>query len=218
MDLNIQEIVALASSSGLTAFVGYKIKNWLIVRKTNEFKMQEHQLFITLKRAKNEVDKWNVPENKLVLKDALKIKLVSWYDMGLELCELIEKNKRVSDNQIEKTINIWAEDVINDYTKTWQEIQIPKEVIRIIENKHQQKVDLFLNTLNNIAHNNVYITWKLKYIAIFDALNVLLSETKNDFNDLINNPFNGKTQGIYYKKIPINDMDYKQFLARKHKS
>ncbi len=216
MDIDIEKIITFAGSSGITAFVGFKLKEYMIMWQTNKFKLTEHQMFIQLEKAKSEVKKWNVPENKLCLKDALLIKLTTWNKEGIVLAKELEKSKKLSNNKIEKKFLDWALKVIADYTKEWKKIQIPNGVIRIIESKHQKKVDLFLNALNNIAHNDVYITYKLKYIAIFDALNVLLAETKNDFLDLIYIAgFNGNLKGIEYKKTPINDDDYKKYLENK---
>lgn len=213
----IAEIATFASTSGLTAYLGYKIKDWFIAKKTNKFKMQNHQLFNQLKKARTEVNNWNVPENKTVLKVALKIKLNEWYSTGIELAKEIDSKdfKFKNSYKIESKIIDWAENTINEYSKKWHDKGIDTELIRIINNKHQTKVELFLNALNRIAHDEVYLTWKLKYIAIFESLNVLLAETKNDFLTLIQKEFNGKTKNIKYKGIPINEKEYENWKKDK---
>ena len=214
--MNWQEVLTLLFTLTMT-YVGYKAKDWLIRLRSKRFKLIDHQLFIQLLNTINEVKSWKVPLNRKVLQDALIIKLECWYNQGLELAKKVD-NKRFSDLAIEKVIAEWANKTISEYNKRWRESQINEIIISKINFRHQKKVDLFANAFGRIAHNDIYLTEKLKFIAIFDALNVLLAETKNDFLDMIfMRNFNGELKGQKYKGIPLNDDEFKEFQNNKSK-
>ena len=215
--MNWQEVVTVIFTLVMT-YIGYKAKDWLIRLKSRQFKLTDHQLFIQLLNTLSEINSWRVPQNRLVLKDALAIKLKCWYEKGIELAKNID-NKSFSDFGIEKVIAKWANQTISEYNKKWHEAQIPQIIIDKINQRHQKKVNLFVQAFTRIAHNDIYINEKLKFIAIFDALNVLLAETKNDFLDLIfMRDFNGELKGIKYKGIPLNDQEFQLYKTNKTKT
>ncbi len=215
--MNWQELTALLFTLIMT-YVGYKVKDWTIRLKSKRFKLTDHQLFIQLLNTISEVNSWRVPLNRLVLKDALIIKLECWYNKGIEFAEQVE-NKRFNDMGIERAVAEWANKTIIEYNKQWKSAEINRIIISKINHRHQKKVDLFINAFTRIAHNNIYINEKLKFIAIFDALNVLLAETKNDFLDMIfMRNFNGELRGQKYKGIPLNDIEFQEYQNNKNKA
>ncbi len=214
----LEQIIAFLLASGAFTIAGVKIKDWAIKFKTNKFKISEHQMFSLLTRAEKEVKKWDTPANKRCLKDALLIKIKTWHEEAIGLSEKLDENKKLSDSQIEKVFYKWALKVVDIYSLKWHNARIPKEVCVIIDKKHQNKIDAFLDTLSDKAYNSVYLTRKIKYIAIFDALCLLLAETKNDFYDLIfKEVFNGNCKGLDYKGFPINEDEFQEFIAKKNK-
>lgn len=213
-DISWQELVTIILTFSMT-FLGYKFKDLTIRLRSKRFNLTDHTLFIQLLNTISEVNSWRVPLNRDVFKDALIIKLETWYNTGIELANEVN-NKRFSDLAIEKTIAQWATKTINEYNKLWKQAQIPTPIVALINHRHQKKVDLFTSTFARIAHNDIYVTEKHKFIAIFDTLNTLLAETKNDFLELIfMKGLNGDTIGQNYKGVPLNDQEFQQWLLKK---
>lgn len=59
----------------ISIYVGYAVKNAKINLKSKKIKLYDHRIFANLRMTIKEVEAWDVPENKVVFKDALLIKL-----------------------------------------------------------------------------------------------------------------------------------------------
>jgi len=205
-------LIALPILVGLTTATMQRV--WLRY-KTNKFKLTDHPLFTDLSTSISELYSWQPKESRVVFIDALRIKFRAWKIGGLELATTLQKNA-YSNTQLKNTVIIWATDTVNTYTKSWEETGIPPKVIGRISEIHQEKVEQFIQEVKNITYNNDMYPFKMqKCIAIFDLLRLLLSDTKNDFNRLIHRErYNGAFKGCLYKKVPLNDDEYKEYLLK----
>ncbi len=209
--ISIREVIEIVATV-FTTFIGYKAKDIYIWLKNKQFKLIEHEFFNEILFINNEIRSWKIPPNKQVFIDALKILLDSWYQKGAEFAQAVD-NKKFSPFTIEKKTMQWLTHTIDYYNQKWQDAGIPKVIIDKINQSQQRKIQIFSAAFQKIAHNDIYITNKQKFIAILDKLLTLLIETKLEFYDMIfGNFFNGELKGIKYKGIPIHDDEYKYFL------
>lgn len=200
----------------LTWFGAFINKKWLDY-KSKKFKLIDHPLFADLIYNVNEIRKWHPKTNRLVFIDALIIKMEFWNKEGYILAEELQKEK-LSNIQLKNKIIKWASKVIDLYVSEWNKIGIPEKVINRINTQHQLKVDQFVNDIKEISFNDDMYPFQMqKSIAIFNVLRLLLTDTKNDFNQLIyRDKYNGEFTGIKYKGIPINDEEYNNFIKNKN--
>ena len=195
-------------------YLGIKFKEYLIDYKQNKYKLEFHSLFGTLKSSINELKRWSYPANRQVFIDAFTIKADVWINSAKELAKKLDKTKIKNNSHLENIFNDWANDTIVKYEKEWKDAKINDKIIKAINKQHEIKVNSFIIEIKSIAHNNdAYITQKSKYIAIFDALKYLLTETKLDFSDLIyKKVYNGNMVGVIYKGLPVSDVEYSDYL------
>lgn len=62
----------------VSLYIGYAVKNAKINIRSKKIKLYDHRIFANLRLTIKKVEAWDVPENKVVFKDALLIKLRTW--------------------------------------------------------------------------------------------------------------------------------------------
>jgi len=178
--------------------------------KISQYNLKYHKLISDIGIYIQKINTWTYKENRQVFIDALLIKLKVWQKSSEELAKEIN-NKYIPRQRLENMLLQWATDTIEQYIKEWERSEIPKDIIKHINNIHQEKVDLFINEIKNVIMDKTYPNGQYVKREIFNILRLLLSETKDDFNDIIYREiYNGRFKGIYYKNIPISDIEFKK--------
>ena len=146
------------------------------------------------------------------------VKLQIWNDEGKKLAITLDKKKRPA-NRLRSKFRTWANETISLYKASWQAKDIDDVPITIFNEIHKPKIDTFNESINFISLNKaMYITYKIRCMAIFDKLNTLLIETKVDFLEICTQKnFNGRLNGLKYKGIPLSDKEYSEFILKDKK-
>lgn len=196
----------IAVISLLSVYLGYAVKNAKINLHSKKVKFTEHQLFNNLRNTIREVENWNVPENKIVFKDALLVKLKIWLSSGLDFTKELQ-TKKVRRLNLETEFLNWLESAVNTYVSDWDKMQIPSNVIRFINSEHQNKVNSFTSKIRNISTCKHFINNYIKTNVILETLDTLLAETKADFLTItFMKNLNGRFKNDSYKGVPISDI------------
>lgn len=211
----LKELLILALTFSFT-FLGMWLRKQIINLKSRRFQLIEHSLFSSILTYIREIKSWNIKENRQVFLDAFIIKLKIWSKNFIKLALELQKAK-YNNSKLELTIINTANTTISDYITEWKVKGIPLKVIQKINEKHNVKVEIFIEKIKAKCHNNdMYPAFMLKIISIFDVLELLLSETINDLNDFIfRNDINGYYKETYYKGVPINDQEYQIYQTNK---
>lgn len=199
---SIVKIIMLVASP-ILGMVAYKINDWYKNFLQQKFKLKDHPIISNLLLSKSEVHSWNVPKYRQFYKKMVLIKFRIWREQLLILSEQLEKLK-LDNGSLQSHITLWAVDTIKLYDNNWKNEHIPIEAIEIFDEFHQPKVTEYLNGVAMICNRKgMYVGWKARTIAIFDLLNVLLSDTKNDVTQLIyTDKFDNRLKGVNFKGIP----------------
>jgi len=203
----------------LAAFIGQQYNSWRMKVKTNRFKLVNHDMFRNIKQSESEVKRWNSKPNREVFKDTLNEKFKSWRLNGVKLAEKIDQ-KICTNSELEAMFMDFVEETMNEYTNQWVVMQVPQIIISRINEQHQPKVTTLLNEIKTKVHNNdQYPFYKTKAVAVFDVLNILLAETKNDFSVLIyQENYNGELRGKYYKGLSLSDFEFNEQLTNEFRN
>jgi len=198
--------LGIAFISMISVYLGYFFKNIKINIYSKRLKFTEHQIFNNLRNTIREIEYWNVPENKIVFKDALLAMLKVWLDTGLDFSKHLQA-KNTKRLNLETAFLDWLENAIRAYVADWQKMQIPKNVIRFINTEQQTKISNFTNKIHNIANSKHFINNYIKTNVILETLDTLLAETKADFLAITYmKNLNGRFKNDFYKGIPISDI------------
>jgi len=210
----IKELLIVALSFSFT-FLGMWIRKQLINFKSRKFQLVQHTLFSSISNNIRKIKTWNIKPNRQVFIDAFIIKLKLWKEDFLILSEKLQK-ARLNNSNLEAIIMSCTNETIEKYTYEWKEQNIPQKVVFKINEQHNENVEYFIERIQRKSHNNnMYPAFMLKVIAIFDVLELLLSETINDLNDFVfRKHMNGYYKGVKYKGIPINDEEYEEFINK----
>jgi len=188
-------------------------KVWTII-KSNQYNLEDHEIISDLNINLQKISTWFVERNRQVFIDALEIKLKVWKDEIAIFTKEIN-NKYISRQKLKHIFIEWAINTIDKYNNEWKVNGVPDKVIKHINKIHQIKVDKLLKEINTIISDRTYPNSQFIKREIFTILRLLLSETKDDFNDIVyRSKYNGEFKDVYYKDIPIND---EQYLKQKNK-
>ncbi len=200
----VKELI-FAVLSAVFLYTGYAIKNIKINFRSKKFQFNQHQIFNNLRNTIREVETWNVPDNKIVFKDALLVKFKIWLNTGLDFTKQLQ-TKKVNRINLETEFLNWLETAIKGYISDWDKIKIPKNVIRYINSEHQNKINRFTTKIHNISTCKHFINNYIKTNVILETLDTLLAETKADFLTITYmKNLNGRFINDTYKGIPISD-------------
>ncbi len=206
MDKNliIEILVGFGISLG-----GWLANRLLIFLKTNRISLLSHRLFADLLDSMHEISLWRVPEHREVLRIMLQIKLRCWYDQAKLFAEKLDKEVwSYNKEKLKLVFKEWTILTIEAYNQKWKDEDIPIQLITLINEIHEKKVAKFISFIDEAMLNNFYITNKLRVSAIFDILDTLLAEAKNEFLDYIfMREFNGRLKSATYKGKPINPIE-----------
>lgn len=188
-------------------------KAWTII-KSNQYNLEDHEIMSDLNINLQKISTWLVERNRQVFVDALEIKLKVWKDEVTIFAKEIN-NKYISRQKLKHLFIEWTINTINKYNSEWKVNGIPDKVINHINKKHQIKVDKLLKEINTTIFDRTYPSSQFIKREIFNTLRLLLSETKDDFNDIVyRSKYNGEFKDVFYKDIPVND---EQYLKLKNK-
>ncbi len=212
---NFKEFIILILPVFFSILGGFIVR-WHNERKSRKFSLTNHTLFNSLINSVREIKSWYIPENRLVFKDALIIKLLIWQVEGKKLAKELQK-KKLSSSALDSDITAWANETIGKYEKEWRAAGIPENVIKKINEVHEPKVkELFERIKDTVYNKDMYPLFMNRVVNVFTVLELLLSETKNDFNSIFYREFfNGQFKGVTYKGIPVSD---DEFLIYKQKT
>lgn len=194
----------------LFAYIGYLFKKWTLERQTNKFKLPSHNVFRNITQSENEIDRWSAQANRKVFIDALGVMYQHWKDNGLSLACKLESGNKMTSSEIEQIFNDYVNETVKGYNSDWEKLGIPELIVRRINEQNEDKIKMFLAEISLKCHNSdQYPFFKNKVISIFDTLNVLLSEVKNNFNELIyRTNYNGELLGVTYRGEYLSDREF----------
>ncbi len=190
----------------VSVYVGYAVKNAKINIRSKKVKLYEHRIFSNLQLTIKEVENWDVPENKVVFKDALLLKLRTWLNSGLDFAKELEQ-KKLRKLDLEREFMVWFQSSVRKYNAEWKAINIPQNVINFLNEELQAKLDNFTSKIYSISKSEQFINNHIRANVIFETLDTLLAETKADFLTIafLKN-LNGRFIKDNYKGVPISDV------------
>jgi len=190
----------------VSVYVGYAVKNAKINILSKKFKLYEHRIFSNLQLTIKEVENWDVPENKVVFKDALLLKLRTWLNSGLDFAKELEQ-KKLRKLDLEREFMVWFQTSVRKYNAEWKAINIPQNVINFLNEELQAKLDNFTSKIYSISKSEQFINNHIRANVIFETLDTLLAETKADFLTIafLKN-LNGRFIKDNYEGVPISDV------------
>ncbi|MCF6366581.1 MAG: hypothetical protein L3J35_10310 [Bacteroidales bacterium] len=190
----------------VSIYIGYAVKNAKINLRSRKIKLYDHRIFANLRLTIKEVEAWEVPENKVVFKDALLIKLRTWLNSGLDFAkELQAKKLRTLD--LEREFMVWYEFSVNKYNAEWKALNIPQNVIIFMNDELQAKLDNFTSKIYSISKSEQFINNYIRANVIFETLDTLLAETKADFLTIaFLKDLNGRFIKDTYKGVSVSDV------------
>lgn len=199
----------------LALYIGTQLKALYARLKTKNFLLSEHELFTEIKKSISEIRRWSIKENRKVFIDALIIKLEFWLNEGIKLANDLDKNY-YNKRQLRKIFFDWVTNTINLYNSEWKKVGIPGKIVDMINKNHEPNVIKFSSEIDNIIFNDdIYFSYKIKVINIFNILRLLLEVTKTDFQDLIyRDKLNGNLHGLTYNNKPISDDEFDKFVSK----
>ncbi|NOZ36004.1 MAG: hypothetical protein GXO80_11990 [Chlorobi bacterium] len=190
----------------ISVYIGYAVKNAKINLRSKRIKLYDHRIFSNLRMSIKEVENWDVPENKVVFKDALLIKLKTWLNTGLDFAKELQ-TKKLKQLDLEREFMAWYELSVKKYNAEWKAIGIPQNVINFLNDELQAKLDNFTSKIYSISKSEQFINNYIRANVIFETLDTLLAETKADFLRItfLKN-FNGRFIKDTYKGVPVSDV------------
>jgi len=190
----------------VSVYVGYAVKNAKINIRSKKVKLYEHRIFSNLQLTIKEVENWDVPENKVVFKDALLLKLRTWLNSGLDFAKELEQ-KKLRKLDLEREFMVWFQSSVRKYNAEWKAINIPQNVINFLNEELQAKLDNFTSKIYSISKSEQFINNHIRANVIFETLDTLLAETKADFLTIafLKN-LNGRFIKDNYKGVLVSDV------------
>ena len=190
----------------VSVYVGYAVKNAKINIRSKKVKLYEHRIFSNLQLTIKEVENWDVPENKVVFKDALLLKLRTWLNSGLDFAKELEQ-KKIRKLDLEREFMVWFQSSVRKYNAEWKAINIPQNVINFLNEELQAKLDNFTSKIYSISKSEQFINNHIRANVIFETLDTLLAETKADFLTIafLKN-LNGRFIKDNYKGVLVSDV------------
>ena len=186
--------------------IGYAVKNAKINIRSRKIKLYDHRIFSNLRLTIKEVEAWDVPENKVVFKDALLIKLKTWLNTGLDFAKELQ-TKKLRTLDLEREFMVWFEHSVRKYNAEWKAINIPQNVITFLNDELQAKLDNFTNKIYSISKSEQFINNYIRANVIFETLDTLLAETKADFLTIaFLKDLNGRFIKDNYKGVSVSDV------------
>ena len=215
-DMDWKTVLTVLITVGMS-LLGYKIKDWWTVFKSNQFKMVSHPIMPRLYKAEQDIEYWKVPESREVLQDSFLIMTKVLIDETKILLDSLDE-KNLNKFELAKKLNIYVTEITSEYHRAWRDQGIPKPIIQKFDSSYKSKLTLLHERIENVCGNDVmYLSYKIKAISFFDTMSILLSEMKNECVEMMfMTSFNGDLKGVMYKYIPINDEEYENYLKEKN--
>ena len=190
----------------VSIYVGYAVKNAKINLRSKKIKLYDHRIFANLRMTIKEVEAWDVPENKIVFKDALLIKLRTWLNSGLNFAKELQERK-LKQIDLEREFMNWFEQAVRKYNAEWKAINIPQNVINFLNEELSAKLENFTSKIYSISKSEQFINNYIRANVIFETLDTLLAETKADFLTIaFLKDLNGRFIKDTYKGVPVSDV------------
>jgi hypothetical protein len=190
----------------ISIYVGYAVKNAKINLRSKKIKLYDHRIFANLRMSIKEVEAWDVPENKIVFKDALLIKLRTWLNSGLNFAKELQERK-LKQVDLEREFMSWFEQAVRKYNAEWKAINIPQNIINFLNEELSAKLENFTSKIYSISKSEQFINNYIRANVIFETLDTLLAETKADFLTIaFLKDLNGRFIKDTYKGVPVSDV------------
>jgi hypothetical protein len=190
----------------VSVYIGYAVKNAKINLRSKKIKLYDHRIFANLRLSIKEVESWDVPENRIVFKDALLIKLRTWLNLGSEFAKDLQERK-LRALKLDREFMHWYEQCVRKYNAEWKAINIPQNVINFLNEELAAKLENFTSKIYSISKSEQFINNYIRANVIFETLDTLLAETKADFLTIsFLKDLNGRFVKDTYKGIPVSDL------------
>lgn len=201
----INEII-VGILSIVSLYIGYAVKNAKINIRSKKIKLYDHRIFANLRFTIKEVEAWDVPENKVVFKDALLIMLKTWLNTGLNFAKELQ-TKKIRTLDLEREFMVWYEFSVRKYNAEWKALNIPQNVINFMNDELKAKLDNFTSKIYSISKSEQFINNYIRANVIFETLDTLLAEIKADFLTIafLKN-LNGRFIKDTYKGVSVSDV------------